>query len=679
MSVSGQAAGKKPDQFGRAIKNPRYEGRQSMEKKILLVDNHPVMLKFMTNFLQKEGYQVRAAADGLSALDILKTYFPDFIFVDLVMPNISGDKLCRIIRRMPELEKVNLVVLSAIAAEETVDFVEFGADACIAKGPFDKMTKHVLAVLGESDGVSRGSLPDKILGSEEVSPRQITKELLVSKRHFEAILKNMSESILELTLEPRIVYANPTALALVGMPEEMLLGSNFVDLFSGTDRRRIEALLDTEGQALRRITEDAPVRLNNTEVSLNLLSVKHEQNESLIVIMNDVSERKRMQAQLQEAQKMEAIGTLAGGIAHDFNNILMGIQGNTSLMLLNIDSDHPHYERLNTVEKLVQSGSQLTRQILGYAREGKYQVKAVNLNQIVRDTSETFGRAKKDITIHHFLAEDLHAMDADRGQIEQALLSLYVNAWQAMPDGGELTLETGNTSDQEMHDKMYRPKPGDYVLLRIKDSGVGMDKKTLERIFDPFFTTKGMRRGAGLGLASVYGVVKGHGGYIDVESAEGYGTTFSLYFPASKKPVMEKRAFPAEVSAGTEAILLVDDEAMILSVGRELLETLGYQVLPARSGKDAVEVYSAKKEKIDMVILDMIMPELSGAETYDRLKEIDPEIKVLLSSGYSMNSQAEEILARGCDGFIQKPFNLNQLASKIREILSKNPGDVEVG
>jgi len=166
---------------------------------------------------------------------------------------------------------------------------------------------------------------------------------------------------------------------------------------------------------------------------------------------------------------------------------------------------------------------------------------------------------------------------------------------------------------------------------------------------------------------------------VRVESAEGSGTTCSLYCPATKKPMMEKRAFPAELSAGTEAILLVDDEAMILSVGRELLETLGYQVLPARSGKDAVEVYSAKKEKIDMVILDMIMPELSGAETYDRLKEIDPEIKVLLSSGYSMNSQAEEILARGCDGFIQKPFNLNQLASKIREILSKNPGDVEVG
>jgi PAS domain S-box-containing protein len=650
-----------------------------MEKKILLVDNHPVMLKFMTNFLEKEGYQVRAAEDGLSALDILETYYPDFIFVDLVMPNISGDKLCRIIRRMPELENVNLVVLSAIAAEEHVDFTEFGADACIAKGPFDKMAKHVLDVLGGSAAEPKSRLPDKILGSEEVSPRQITKELLVSKRHFEAILGNMSEGILELTLEPRIVYANPTALSLIGMPEEMLLGLNFVKLFSGMDRKRVEVLMGIRDQTLKRISEDAPVRLNKKEVSLNLLTVTDEGNESLIVIMSDVSERKRMQAQLQEAQKMEAIGTLAGGIAHDFNNILMGIQGNTSLMLLNIDSSHPHYERLNTVEKLVQSGSQLTRQILGYAREGKYQVKAVNLNQIVRDTSDTFGRAKKDITIQRFLAEDLYTIDADQGQIEQALLSLYVNAWQAMSDGGELTLETRNTTDRQMHDKMYHPKPGDYVLLRISDSGVGMDNKTLERIFDPFFTTKGMRRGAGLGLASVYGIVKGHGGYIDVESEEGSGTTFSIYLPASRKPLTEKKAMSESMSTGNETILFVDDEAMILSVGQELLETLGYRVLLARSGKEAVEVYREKQETIDMVILDMIMPELSGAETYDRLKKIDPEIKVLLSSGYSVNSQAEEILARGCDGFIQKPFNLNQLASKIKEILPENQKDVKDG
>jgi nitrogen-specific signal transduction histidine kinase len=397
--------------------------------------------------------------------------------------------------------------------------------------------------------------------------------------------------------------------------------------------------------------------------------VTDEGKESLIVIMNDVSERRRMQAQLKEAHKMEAIGTLAGGIAHDFNNILMGIQGNTSLMLLNIDSNHPHYERLNTVEKLIQSGSQLTRQILGYAREGKYQVKAIDLNKIVLETSETFGRAKKDITIHRFLAKDLLTIDADQGQIEQALLSLYANAWQAMPGGGELTLETTNTTDKKMYDKMYRPKPGDYVLLRISDSGIGMEKSTLERIFDPFFTTKGMGRGAGLGLASVYGIVKGHGGYIDVESEKGSGATFRIFLPASKSQVKEEIVPSEDISAGTGTILFVDDEAMILSVGREILETLGYQVLQASSGKEAVAVYSTNQDKIDMVILDMIMPELSGAETYDRLKAINPEIKVLLSSGYSLNSQAEEILGRGCNGFIQKPFNLNQLASKIREIL----------
>ncbi|GAI20404.1 unnamed protein product, partial [marine sediment metagenome] len=238
---------------------------------------------------------------------------------------------------------------------------------------------------------------------------------------------------------------------------------------------------------------------------------------------------------------MEALGTLAGGIAHNFNNLLMSIQGNASLMLLETEPTHASYERLKNIEKSLQSGSRLTHQLLGYAREGRYEIKPTSLNQLIEETSNTFGTTKREIRIHRELAQDLLGIKADQGQIEQLLLNLYVNAADAMPGGGDLFLNTINVTHKDMRGKPYKPNPGNYVLLTVRDTGVGMDKKTMERVFDPFFTTKGLARGTGLGLASVYGVVKAHAGYIDVKSKKGHGTTFSIYLPASEKRV-EKAA-----------------------------------------------------------------------------------------------------------------------------------------
>ncbi len=648
-----------------------------MKKKILVVDNHPLILKFMTQLLEKEGHQVITAEDGLSALDILKTYIPDVIFMDLIMPNITGEKLCQIIRRMPNLKEVYLIVLSAIAAEQEVNFAAFGANTCIAKGPLDKMKEHVLAALDESGRSHSTVLEGRVIGLEDIYPRHITKELLIVKRHFEAILSAMSEGILEITPGTRIVYANPSAIALIGIPEERLLGSDFTELFKKEDHQMVKDLVMATDDHPQSIVGEHTVVLNGREISLSVLPIHSEQHKDkeVIVILNDVTERKWIEAHLLQAQKIEAIGTLAGGIAHDFNNLFMVVQGNISLMLLDINPSHPHYEMLRSIENKVQSGSKLTSQLLGYARKGRYEIKAVQLNQLVEEISNTFGRTRKDISIHRELAKDLFPIEVDQEQIEQVLMNLFVNAGDAMTRGGDLFLKTTNVRGEEIVSKPYDLKPGDYVLLSITDTGIGMDSKTLERVFEPFFTTKELGRGTGLGLASVYGIIKGHNGHIDVESKKGNGTTFKIYLPASGRKVQKTVKTADSLMEGTKTILLVDDEEMVLNVGRRFLKVTGYRVLTARDGREAIEVYEKYKDSIDLVLLDIVMPNMKGGEVFDRLKEINPEIKVLLVSGYSIDGEATKILERGCNGFIQKPFDMKQLSEAIRTILKNDSNE----
>ncbi len=642
-----------------------------MERKALVVDNDPIVLKWMTNFLEKEGYQVLAGEDGLSALNLLKNYKPDIIFADLIMPNIDGEKLCQMIPKNPDLKDVYLVVFSAVAPEENHDLRQAGADLCLAKTSFDKMSRHIRKALDELARRASCSKTETTLCLKDAIPRQITRELLNSRKHFELILRSMEEGILEINPQGQIIYSNPSALSLIGLPEEKVLASNFIHLFQEADREKLKGLLSTLEKEGRRINVDHPFQLDGRQVFLTLLPIPDGEHRSTIILIKDVSERKKMEAQLLQAQKMEAIGTLAGGIAHDFNNLLMVIQGNVSLMLLDLEPSHPHYEMLKAIEKKVQNGSKLTSQLLGYARKGRYEVKPILLNQLVKETSETFGRTRKNIVIHLDLSPDLHSLEADSSQMEQVLMNLLVNAADAMPHGGELFLRTANVTHQEIRSEVYEATPGDYILLAVTDTGIGMDQKTMQRIFDPFFTTKELGRGTGLGLASVYGIVKGHNGYINVQSEVGKGTTFSIYLPASTEKVEAQAQKGEEIVKGQGTILLIDDEEYVLDVGEKILKTLGYHVLVADSGEKGVHLYETHKSQIDLVILDLIMPRKGGEETFDALKRIDPEVKVLLSSGYSMNGQTQEMMKRGCIGFIQKPFSVKEFSQKLREIIGK--------
>ncbi|MCD6153181.1 MAG: response regulator [Syntrophobacterales bacterium] len=645
-------------------------------KKILVVDDHPLTLKFMTNLLEKNGHQVLTAGNSLSALNILKNYVPDVMFIDLIMPNINGEKLCSIIAKMPKLKDTYIIVLSAIASEEIerkLDFAELGINACIAKGPLDKMGENVLAALDQSDLNATSGFTGKVIGAEYIRPRQVTKELLSNKRHYEAILESMDEGILEITADATIIRTNKAAVSMADISEENLLASNFIELFNETDREKVRKLMKSNGTSLHSDERKSTVSLNSKKVELRLVPLKEEKTKTTLVVLNDVTKQKLIEEQIRHTKKMEAIGTLSGGIAHEFNNLLMGIQGNTSLMLLNTKSDDTHYNRLKNIENLIQSGSKLTSQLLGYARKGRYQISPIDLNTLVKDTSYIFAKTKKEIVINQELSTDLHLIEADRGQIEQVLLNLYINAADAMPTGGKLTITTANVTHENMGDGPYTPRPGNYVMLVITDTGIGMDKKTCERVFDPFFTTKEPGSGTGLGLASTYGIIKGHRGYINVESGKGKGTTFKIYLPASKTVVRDYETVAREeqLLAKHETILLVDDEELIREVSREMLEAVGYNVLSAGSGKEAVNVYKKHQDTIDLVVLDLIMPEMGGGQVYDRLKEINPGVKVLLSSGYSINEEAMSIMKRGCDGFIQKPFRIINLSQKIQKILDK--------
>ncbi|MFV9646783.1 MAG: response regulator, partial [Desulfobacterales bacterium] len=383
-----------------------------------------------------------------------------------------------------------------------------------------------------------------------------------------------------------------------------------------------------------------------------------------LVLYEDITKTRRLEKQFLQAQKMEAIGTLAGGIAHDFNNLLMGIQGCASLMAMNIDSEHPYFEHLKDIKECVKSATGLTKQLLGFAREGKYEVKTIDINAIIEKSSSMFARTKKEITIYKNYQKDIWTVEADRGQMEQVLLNFYVNAWHAMPGGGEIHLKTENIIIDENYSKTYGIESGRYVKISITDTGMGMDEATRQKVFDPFFTTKEMGRGTGLGLASAYGIIKNHGGFINVYSKSGEGSTFNTYLPASTAAAenVEQEAVNSkkQILRGNETILFVDDESMIIDVGKRMLGIMGYKILTANNGKEAIDIYKKNMDRIDIVILDMIMPDIGGSEIYDRLKEINPEIKVLLSSGYSINGQATEILNRGCNGFIQKPFSIRK-------------------
>jgi PAS domain S-box-containing protein len=466
----------------------------------------------------------------------------------------------------------------------------------------------------------------------------------------------------------RFVDVNDGCLRLTGYTRDEFLLLGNADLHADPGKAESPASVLASGRGIEK--EDSIRRKDGTIFS-GLVKIFPVSKDLVLEQIHDVTERKELEGRLLQAQKMEAVGTLAGGIAHDFNNIIQAILGYTSLLKGRVGETESR--QVEAIERAGIRAGELTRQLLGFARKGKLEVTPTAMNGVVEKVvamiRPTFDRS---IEIRTGLEGDLPSVEGDAGQLEHTLLNLCINARDAMPGGGTLRIETGRVSllTPETYGTAKAP-PGTYVSLNVSDTGTGIPAENLSRIFEPFFTTKEPGKGSGMGLAMVYGIVKNHGGWIDARSAFGRGTTFRILLPASPEATAAPAATPRQElpAGGTETILFVDDEESLRLLAKEMLGSLGYTILTARNGVEALARYSEQRGEIALVILDLIMPEMGGVETFRRLREIDPEARVLVSSGYAGDERPETLLPEGVAGFLQKPYRLGALAAAIRRAL----------
>ncbi|MDY7030291.1 MAG: PAS domain S-box protein [Thermodesulfobacteriota bacterium] len=628
--------------------------RESEQKARQYLDIAGVVLLALDN----EGHITLMNKRGLEILGYKQEELLGKNWFNTCLPERLQDEIFRVFRQLMRGE---------------IDPAEFYENPILRKDGKERIIAWHNIILRNPAGGIIGTLSS---GEDITERRKIEEALRKSEEQYRLLVENANEAIF-IAQDGLIKFPNPKSEYLVGYTKLELENTHFVDIIHPKDR---EMVLERHqrrlsGAELPSIYSFRIINKKGEELwtQLNSVFIQWDGRPATLNFLRDITELRKLETQVQQARKMEAIGTLAGGIAHDFNNLLMGIQGNASLLLLNIDPENPAYERaerkIKNIEQIVKNGSDLTAQLLGFARGGKYEVKPTDLNELIINHNLMFARTKKEITIHEKYEKRLWTAEVDRGQIRQVLLNLYINAWQAMPGGGNLYIGTENITLKETDNNQLYNNPCKYVKISITDTGMGMDEATQQRIFEPFFTTKEMARGTGLGLASAYGIIKNHGGTINVYSKKGEGSTFNIYLPACEKEVDKEKKVSEKILGCTETVLLVDDEEMIIDVGSNMLESLGCRVLTAGSGKEAIDIYSSNKDEISIVILDMIMPDMGGGETFDTLKKINPDVKVLLSSGYSIDGQAGEILNRGCNAFIQKPFNAKELSKKISEVL----------
>ncbi|MCA1960813.1 MAG: PAS domain S-box protein [Desulfomonile sp.] len=508
----------------------------------------------------------------------------------------------------------------------------------------------------------------------DISQRKRSEEV---QRRLATAVEQAAEAIVVTDTEGIIQYVNPACEKITGYTREEAVGQNPRILKSGQhDRMFYKNMWDTikrgEVWTGRFINKRKDGSLYQEDATISPVRDSAGNLVNFVAVKRDITEHLELSRQLLQAQKMEAVGTLAGGIAHDFNNLLQVVLGYSELLLTDRRMD-PHFiDDLARINRAARTGSDLVRQLLAFSRKSETNPRPLNLNHRIEQVRKLLERTlPKMVEIEVLLKRDLSPIHADPTQVEQILMDLAINARDAMPDGGKLVIETDEvTLDEEYCRTHLGPKPGRFVVLQVSDTGKGMDAETLEHIFEPFYTTKGPGEGTGLGLAMVYGIVQQHEGFIRCYSEPGKGTSFKLYWPAvvSDKDSLEKTALPP-FRGGTETILLADDEEFVRDLGIRILEKAGYTVLTASNGKGAVERYIAHRGEIALVILDLIMPEMGGRQCLDQLLSLDPEVKVVVAGGYSASGPTKEVLEAGAKGFVDKPYGMRQLLDTVRSVL----------
>jgi two-component system cell cycle sensor histidine kinase/response regulator CckA len=628
-----------------------------MKKKILVVDDDRVILKFVSDLLLRDGHEVAVAGDGFAALGLLADYTPDIMFFDLIMPKIDGRKLIKIVRGMPRLKDSYLVIISAAMAEIDFSLDESGADAFIAKGPFSSMARHFRAAIEASESPQQKGGPIAIHGLDNVYARQLTKELLSINRHLETVLESTAEGILEI-YSGKVIYANSIAVSLFGLPMEKILVAHPLELFDEKTGARLDGILKSNTEKPVEIGQKTPIELNGRQITIKVLPVKGEESTHIIMI-TDVTERRRLELQLQHKQKMEAIGTIAAGVAHNFRNTLTEIMVNSQLIQMNfkdVDGLHAVAGRINTS---VKRGADLVSGLLQFSRKQlKEKFFLINLSDIINEIIQIIEKTyDPSIKIEAHVTAELPII-GDPTSLGQAIMNLFNNARDAMPDGGRLTITAR--------------RHGEKALVKISDEGAGMDRETAAKCFDPFYTTKPTGKGTGLGLSTTYGIIKSHEGTISVDSQPGRGTTFKVHLPLASEGEPSKLERELGIIYGNgELILVVDDEPEILGAMKEMLKHLGYRTEVAANGAEALDKY--RHETPHAVLMDINMPEMDGVACIAEILNLDTDANIAVFSGYDQDV-VENLSPRARQAikdFVPKPVGLEDLSVLLAKMLKK--------
>lgn len=673
-------------------------------KKILIVDDDPNLTLYLRNKLIKAGHEVITESNGILAINRLMDFTPDIIFVDYFLPNINGDLLCKIIRKIDHLKDSYLVLMSAAAKELQFDQSNMCPNAFIAKGIFSETLKYFLSAIEDSDKPLSDRQGFGVMGIESVAPRRMTVELLGKYRHLQTMLDSITDGVVEV-LNGQIVYTNPAAVAILGKKQDQLLAAHPLDLFDESEKPKVAALMESQDNKSEIIQLKMPMQAKNKVLSVKKLPLKAG-SDTIIIMITDITEQvyteealrkyqdrleslveertaalNRTSEKLQQAQKMEAIGIIAGCVAHDLNNILTSIVAYPDLMLLQLPEESPLRKMVMSIQESGKKAAAIVQDLLTMARRGVVTNEVVNLNAIISQylnspECEKLKLFHPEVHIMTNLEKNILNILGSPIHISKTLMNLVSNAAEAMHSGGKILITTEN----RYLDGLFRTtcgneevREGDYAALIVSDSGVGISPDDLGRIFEPFYTKKQMgRSGTGLGMTVVWGTVKDHNGYIEVKSDIGKGTAFILYFPATRQELTKKSLLPPleEFKGKGESILVVDDteeQRLIISI---ILTTLCYSVTAVSSGEEAVEYI--KNNHADLVILDMSMePGIDGLETYRLISELRPHQKAIIASGYSETERISASLSLGVGQYIKKPYTLEKIGIAVRQELDK--------